>query len=39
MEDDFPDVHSLFLHYDRLYFNDTLSSHAVAIEWSTRMTL
>ena len=32
-----PDVHALFVEFDRRYFNARLG--AVALQWSTRMTL
>lgn len=36
--DPFPDVHALFLRYNRLYFEDQLG--ACSVEWSSsRMTL
>ena len=36
--DPFPDVHALFLHYNRLYFDEQLG--ACSVEWSSsRMTL
>jgi hypothetical protein len=36
--DPFPDVHALFLHYNRLYFDESLG--ACSVEWSSsRMTL
>lgn len=36
--DPFPDVHALFLHYNALYFDDSLG--ACSVEWSSsRMTL
>lgn len=34
----FPDVHALFLHYNHLYFDESLG--ACSVEWSSsRMTL
>lgn len=37
-DDVFPDIHALFLHYSKLYFDDALG--AVSVEWSSaRMTL
>ena len=36
--DPFPDVHALFLHYNQLYFDESLG--ACSVEWSSsRMTL
>ena len=36
--DPFPDIHSLFQHYNSLYFGDSLG--ACSVEWSTaRMTV
>ena len=36
--DPFPDVHALFLHYNALYFDNSLG--ACSVEWSSgRMTL
>ncbi len=36
--DPFPDIHALFLHYNRLYFDESLG--ACSVEWSSsRMTL
>ena len=36
--DPFPDVHALFLQYNRLYFDEQLG--ACSVEWSSsRMTL
>eukprot|EP01138_Halocafeteria_seosinensis_P010857 gb/GECG01011090.1/.p1 GENE.gb/GECG01011090.1/~~gb/GECG01011090.1/.p1 ORF type:complete len:395 (+),score=55.27 gb/GECG01011090.1/:1-1185(+) len=34
-----PDIHSLFMEYDRLFFWNTLKNNAVEVRWSKKMTL
>ena len=34
-----PNIHDLYVKYDAMFFNSTLTNRGVAVNWSSRMTL
>jgi hypothetical protein len=34
-----PNIHDLFVQFDSMFFNNTLTNRGVAVQWSSRMTL
>lgn len=39
LSDPNPNIHDLFVQYDKLFFDSTLVNNGVAVSWSNRMTL